>query len=213
MIRGLRQERGSMLLIGLQGVGKQSICSLASYFLKYNFQVLVNIKDFTTEKFREFLRKNVLLKCLGSGDVGHITFLLNENQIVKNEILEDINSLLNQGEVYNIFPPEEKEVLVKELKQLAGGEDLQLGEAEIWEYWVNLCKRKVHIVLNMSPVGDALRQRCRMFPSILDCCFIDWYDNWPEGAIYDVSKSSVANYSDCQKISKYLSNCFQIANQ
>ena len=27
----------------------------------------------------------------------------------------------------------------------------------------------------MSPVGDAFRSRCRMFPSLVNCCTIDWF--------------------------------------
>lgn len=34
---------------------------------------------------------------------------------------------------------------------------------------------KLHIVLCMSPVGDALRIRCRQFPSLINCSTIDWY--------------------------------------
>lgn len=27
----------------------------------------------------------------------------------------------------------------------------------------------------MSPVGDSFRSRCRMFPSLVNCCTIDWF--------------------------------------
>ena len=30
-------------------------------------------------------------------------------------------------------------------------------------------------VLCMSPVGETFIQRCRMFPSLINCCTIDWY--------------------------------------
>ena len=35
----------------------------------------------------------------------------------------------------------------------------------------------------MSPVGDSLRIRCRKFPALVDCCTIDWFNNWPGEAI------------------------------
>ncbi|KAJ1481106.1 hypothetical protein T484DRAFT_1808591, partial [Baffinella frigidus] len=31
----------------------------------------------------------------------------------------------------------------------------------------------IHIVLAFSPVGDAFRNRLRMFPSLVNCCTID----------------------------------------
>ena len=39
----------------------------------------------------------------------------------------------------------------------------------------------------MSPVGDLLRIRCRNFPSLVNCCSLDWFDNWPEEALRAVS--------------------------
>ena len=45
----------------------------------------------------------------------------------------------------------------------------------------------MHIVLAFSPVGDAFRDRCRQFPSIINCATIDWYNAWPEDALYSVA--------------------------
>jgi dynein heavy chain len=35
-------------------------------------------------------------------------FLFSDTQIVKESFLEDINNLLNSGEIPNLFPPDEK---------------------------------------------------------------------------------------------------------
>ena len=45
----------------------------------------------------------------------------------------------------------------------------------------------------MSPVGDQLRIRCRKFPSLVNCCTLDWFDNWPEEALLNVSKRFLSN--------------------
>lgn len=39
----------------------------------------------------------------------------------------------------------------------------------------------------MSPVGEQLRIRCRNFPSLVNCCTLDWFDNWPQEALKTVS--------------------------
>ena len=44
----------------------------------------------------------------------------------------------------------------------------------------------------MSPVGDQLRIRCRKFPSLVNCCTLDWFDNWPEEALLNVSRKFLA---------------------
>jgi dynein heavy chain len=32
-----------------------------------------------------------------------------------------------------------------------------------------------------------LRNRCRQFPSIINCCTIDWFDRWPNEALLSVA--------------------------
>ena len=39
----------------------------------------------------------------------------------------------------------------------------------------------------MSPVGDSLRIRCRQFPSLVNCCTLDWFSRWPAEALLYVS--------------------------
>lgn len=40
-----------------------------------------------------------------------------------------------------------------------------------------------------SPIGDAFRQRLRMFPSLVNCCTIDWFREWPMEALKSVASS------------------------
>lgn len=44
----------------------------------------------------------------------------------------------------------------------------------------------------MSPIGDSLRMRIRKFPSIVNCCTIDWFQAWPEDALLAVSTKFLA---------------------
>jgi dynein heavy chain len=45
----------------------------------------------------------------------------------------------------------------------------------------------LHIILCLSPVGESLRKRIRMFPSLVNCCAINWVNPWPEEALLSVS--------------------------
>lgn len=58
---------------------------------------------------------------------------------------------------------------------------------EPYAYWVEKVRSHLHIVLAMSPVGEKLRTRLRMFPSLVNCCTIDWVKPWPEDALLSVS--------------------------
>lgn len=46
--------------------------------------------------------------------------------------------------------------------------------------YINRVRANIHIVLCMSPLGEAFRTRLRMFPSIVNCCTIDWFMEWPD---------------------------------
>ena len=46
---------------------------------------------------------------------------------------------------------------------------------ELWGFFVEACRRNLHIVLCFSPIGNAFRERLRANPSIVNCCTIDWW--------------------------------------
>jgi dynein heavy chain len=45
----------------------------------------------------------------------------------------------------------------------------------------------------MSPAGDALRVRARKFPSLIDCCTINWFDSWSQEALVSVAEKLLAS--------------------
>ena len=52
-------------------------------------------------------------------------------------------------------------------------------------------KKNMHCVLAMSPIGDAFTTRLRMFPSLVNCCTIDWFTEWPEEALEGVGRGQL----------------------
>jgi len=49
------------------------------------------------------------------------------------------------------------------------------------------------MVIAMSPLGEVFRTRLRKFPSLVNCCTIDWFTNWPAEALVDVAKGFVSD--------------------
>lgn len=53
----------------------------------------------------------------------------------------------------------------------------------LFNFFVNRCRENLHIILAFSPIGDAFRNRMRKFPSLINCCTIDWFSAWPDDAL------------------------------
>lgn len=91
-----------------------------------------------------------------------VTFMVTSNQIKYDSFLEDINNLLNCGEVPNLYEAEEMEDILLKTKELAKKKGIVLTRKEdIWNYFVERVRNKLHIVLTFSPVGDTFRNKCR----------------------------------------------------
>lgn len=124
---------------------------------------------------------------------------------MNESFLEDINNLLNSGEVPNIWEPDEKKKILEDIREYNN----KLGRVGILFYFliqdepdmlystfVERVRNNLHIVLCMSPVGDQLRVRCRKFPSLVDCCTLDWFSSWPEDALISVSSSIMKGFNE-----------------
>ena len=53
----------------------------------------------------------------------------------------------------------------------------------LFNMFIERVRDQLHIVLAMSPIGGAFRSRLRKFPSLVNCCTIDWFQSWPEDAL------------------------------
>lgn len=184
--RTLRQPRGNILLIGVGGSGKQSLTRLVTYILDFTPASIELSRNYGMEQFREDLKK--MMDTTGVQGKS-VTFVMTDTQIANEGFLEDINSVLNTGEITNLFAAEEVDKIIEDLRpEVVDRMKLPDSKDVIYSTFVQRVRDKLHIVLCMSPVGDLLRLRCRMFPSLVNCSTIDWFGKWPKSALLSVSK-------------------------
>ena len=98
--RCVRTPGGNALLVGVGGSGRQSCTKLASFLADFTtFQIEI-AKGYDMLLFREDMKK----LCGAAGDTGEQTvFLFTDSQIKDEGFVEDINNLLNSGEIPNLF--------------------------------------------------------------------------------------------------------------
>eukprot|EP00961_Rhodomonas_salina_P063758 857225-Rhodomonas_salina.13 len=183
--RVLRTPGGHALLVGIGGSGRQSCTRLASHIMDFTVVEIEISKAYGKNEWREDVKR--LLSTAG-GDGKPTTFLFTDSQIKLESFVEDINNLLNTAEVPNIFASDEKATLGEKVRPAAKSAGRVLNTpADAYAFFIDRCKANMHIVLAFSPVGDAFRTRLRQFPSLVNCCTIDWFTEWPADALVSVA--------------------------
>ncbi|KAI8438867.1 hypothetical protein MSG28_011209 [Choristoneura fumiferana] len=159
--RILESPRGSALLVGVGGSGKQSLSRLAAFISSLEVIQIQLKKGYGVTDLKNEL-SNLYIKT-GLKNVG-IMFLMTDAQVANEQFLVLINDMLASGEVADLFPDDEVENII------AGVRNEQLK-----------------VVLCFSPVGATLRVRSRKFPALINCTSINWFHEWPQEALVSVA--------------------------
>nr|WAW84833.1 axonemal dynein heavy chain reconstructed 1 [Halisarca dujardinii] len=180
--RVLKQDNGHLLLVGIGGSGRQSCTKMAVTMADYDLFQIEITKTYATQDWKDDLKK-MMMKAGGDGKP--TIFLFSDNQIKDESFVEDINVILNTGDVPNLYAADEKAEIIEKMQVVARqtGRKMEATPLSMYNLFIERVRQNLHIVLAMSPIGDAFRSRLRMFPSLISCCTIDWFHAWPSDAL------------------------------
>ncbi|KAG7197918.1 hypothetical protein KM043_016155 [Ampulex compressa] len=204
--RILRQPRGNALLLGMGGSGRQSLTRLSSHMQEYTcFQIELS-KAYSTHDWREDIKELMLKTGLRNQPV---VFLFSDTQVqiiainsiatnpIKNDsMLEDLNNILNSGDIPNIYQQEEMDNIYQAMRGLVQEAGLQINRSNLFSAYLRRVRRNLHTIVTMSPIGEIFRARIRQFPALVNCCTIDWFCAWPDAALRCVAMHFLAEIKD-----------------
>lgn len=102
-VRILSTEGSHLLLIGVGGSGRKSVCKLAVYVC-FNTQAMI---------FENIWEEEVLAATRIAGlDDRPVTFIVDDRQVSKEDTFEDISNLLNRSEIPRLITGEDKAKLI-----------------------------------------------------------------------------------------------------
>ena len=188
--RVIVQNRGSAMLVGVGGSGRQSLTRLAAFVADYKVKQIVASKSYRSTDFHEDLKE--VYRATGV-EQEQTVFLFTDMQIVHESFMEDINSILNSGEITKLFPPDELAPILDELREPAAKLGRSTATDALYAFFIERVRENLHIVLAMSPVGADFRNRCRMYPALVNNTTIDWFEQWPAEALLQVASKFLAD--------------------
>ena len=186
--RILWQPKGHALLLGIGGSGRQSLSRLATYISNYQVYQIEVSKGFNMAMWRDNLRA-WLMQCGVQGKP--TTFLFCDTQIIDEQMLEDINNILNSGDVPGLYKVEDMEAINDIGKSEWLRRNLPLSKMNMFSAYLSRVKANIHCVLAMSPLDEIFRTRLRKFLLLVNCCTIDWFTNWPDKGLLDVARGAL----------------------
>jgi dynein heavy chain len=169
---------------------------LASYVAEFTLYQIEIAKGYGMDAWHDDMKK--LLISAGAQDKSMV-FLFPDTQIANETFLEEVSSILNTGEVPNLYAQEDKMDILEQCAKKANAAGA-VTPNEVFSWYVANCRKNLHIVLAMSPIGSAFRTRLRNFPSLVNCCTIDWFMEWPAEALNAVANQFLLKVDMDEKV-------------
>lgn len=182
--RIISNPSGHALLVGVGGSGKQSLSKLSGYICQLTLKRIVISSSYGLNDLKVDLQD--MYNKAGVKDEG-IIFLFTDSQITNERFLIYLNDLLASGEIADLYPIEDKDTIINNVRGATKSAGLTDSRDNCWGFFINRVKTNLHMSICCSPVGEDLRQRATKFPALINNTVIDWFQPWPYEAMLSVS--------------------------
>ena len=66
-------------------------------------------------------------------------------------------------------------------------QDCSPNDDILYRYFIERVRNNLHIVFCMSPIGKLFIDSIRLYPSLVNCATIKWFNDWPQTALKEVA--------------------------
>ena len=186
-------QSGHALLVGVGGSGKQSLTRLSAFICNCSVVQIVLSGTYGMSDLKEDI-KQMYMKSGVKGEA--LVFLFTDSQIANEKFLVYMNEMLSSGKIPNLFAADEVDTIYNSVRSEGKGEGVVDTKEAMYDFFIGKVKKNLHVCLCFSPVGENFRRRASRFPSLINSTVIDWFQPWPEQALYDVAKRFLSEISD-----------------
>uniref|UniRef100_A0A8C6E8C9 Dynein axonemal heavy chain 14 n=1 Tax=Moschus moschiferus TaxID=68415 RepID=A0A8C6E8C9_MOSMO len=207
----LSKELENYFQIGIDGCGKDTCATLACYLAEHKIYRVPLSHNYAYLEFREDFKK-VFMQ---AGLEGNPSALIVSNLNLDQELfMEDLNSIINLGKIPDLFENEELDAIALKLRSLAEQSGYIDNRQALLLFFQKRIYKNLHILMTMSPTRPNFHQNCRLYPSLISSCTVDWYQRWPEEALLIVADAFLREKVDIENREnlkeKLVPTCVQI---
>ena len=205
--RVITTEAGHSLLVGVGGSGRKSVTELAVFISTFEIRVLEMQKGYGMVEWRDDMKS--IFECGYGGNP--VCFLFSDTQIINEAFVEDVNNMLNNGKIPNLYNSEDIATIIESVKEVKKHDpefkEIAEDNLAVLKYFEDTAKASLHIILAMSPIGEDFKRRLRMFPALVNCCTIDWFLPWPKDALQSVAQTFLERIDDLPQLDGIVQIC------
>ena len=169
-------------MCGKSGVGRKSSVSIVAALHQAKLVNLKMGKNYGVKQFKNELKAAMQLAGVENEQV---FFMLEDHNLISDQFLDMVNSLLSSGEVPGLYSNEEMEPLLTVLRQNASNEGFS---GNLIAYFAQAVKKNLHVILITDVTHPNFVQNCESNPALYKECQVQWMETWTEKTMIKLPK-------------------------
>ncbi|KAF5303585.1 hypothetical protein FQR65_LT08186 [Abscondita terminalis] len=208
--KALAKPGGSVLLVGTSGVGRKSSLKIIARLLSANLISLIfsNWSQFNVDlKMVKLKFGNLFLDYLyvyfqalqQAALEDKETYLLLEDNIFNNNIIDIVNALLCSGEVPGLYSTAELESLIVGLKDQMEQENY---EGCLTDFFNKRVRRRLHLIVCLESDNSKFSEIIISCPALYNQCTVIWMSEWSTTTLDYVPQKLIEKWNSNEKTKK-----------